>query len=153
MFVARSFRVALVAAVALVLSAPAAEAAPKKKKAEQIVPTGHQDAAPPSAQDEAATEALEVMTSRSDEGLTEVMHEDGTVSMDLEGRFMHVLTAGVDAAGKPSASCDAPGDAPARAAAPRSHPTTPTDERAAADARRVVVVLPARIQTPALEEK
>ena len=42
---------------------------------------------------------LEQMTSRSTEGLSEVQHADGTVSMDLQGRFMHVMVAVPDGKG------------------------------------------------------
>jgi hypothetical protein len=71
----------------------------KKQKPRQVHPTGKEDAAPPSAADVAAEEKLEQMTSRSAEGLTPVQHADGMISLDLEGRFMHVMKAVPDGKG------------------------------------------------------
>jgi hypothetical protein len=71
----------------------------KKQKPRQVHPTGKEDAAPPSAADVAAEQKLEQMTSRSAEGLTPVQHGDGMISLDLEGRFMHVMKAVPDGKG------------------------------------------------------
>lgn len=94
----RSVRLALCAAAVLtVWVAPAfagrPEDKPKKQKPQQVAPTGAEDAATPSAADLAAEKALEAMTSQSTEGLEMVEHVDGTVSVDLEGRFMSVMLA------------------------------------------------------------
>lgn len=67
---------------------------PKRGRPHQQVPTGAEDspAAPPT---DAQLEAdLERMTSRSSDGLVPVTRADGTVAVDLEGRFMSVMVAG-----------------------------------------------------------
>ena len=79
----------------------------KKQKPQQVVPTGAEDSAQPAAADAVAEQALEQMTSRSTEGLQPVEHADGTVSVDLEGRFMNVLVATPTEAGGHSVSCAA----------------------------------------------
>jgi hypothetical protein len=82
--------------------APAVRADPpkaKKQKPQQVHPTGKEDAAPQTSADLAVEQKLEQMTSRSTEGLTAVRHADGTLAMDLQGRFMHVMVAVPDGKG------------------------------------------------------
>ncbi len=56
---------------------------------------------------EAVGEALlEQMTSRSADGLVEVGYADGTVSMDLQGRFMSVMVATTAADGSQAVACE-----------------------------------------------
>ena len=43
---------------------------------------------------------------RSVEGLTQVIHPDGSASIDLQGRFQCYVTASVDADGKVDYGCD-----------------------------------------------
>jgi hypothetical protein len=43
---------------------------------------------------------------RSVEGLTEVVHADGSASVDLQGRFQCYITASIDADGKVTYGCD-----------------------------------------------
>ena len=50
-------------------------------------------------------EALKEMANRSSEGLKEVRHADGTVSMDLEGRFQNIAVARREADGSVVQSC------------------------------------------------
>src|SRR5687768_16333183 len=64
----------------------------KGRKPQQVVLTGAEDS-PLAPVDLAAEARLEEMTSRSSEGLVEVQHADGSVSMDLQGRFMSVMLA------------------------------------------------------------
>jgi hypothetical protein len=45
------------------------------------------------------------MINQSTEGLEQVQHEDGSVSMDLEGRFQNVTVARVNTDGSLSTSC------------------------------------------------
>jgi hypothetical protein len=45
------------------------------------------------------------MVNQSTEGLEQVQHEDGSVSMDLKGRFQNVTVARVNADGSLSQSC------------------------------------------------
>ena len=88
--------------LSFVLSAVAYADKPKKPKPHQVPQTGVEDAAPLTATDLAGEVSLEQMTSRSAEGLVEVQHPDGTVSIDLQGRFMSVMLANE---GAPIASC------------------------------------------------
>jgi hypothetical protein len=48
---------------------------------------------------------LKKMVNKSADGLTEVQHEDGSISMDLEGRFRHVVVAREREDGTLSMSC------------------------------------------------
>ena len=50
-------------------------------------------------------ESLKKMLNKSADGLTEVQHEDGSTSMDLEGRFQHVVVAREREDGTLSMSC------------------------------------------------
>ena len=48
---------------------------------------------------------LAVMVNQSTDGLVQVQHDDGSVSMDLEGRFQNVTVARVNQDGSLSQSC------------------------------------------------
>lgn len=48
---------------------------------------------------------LKPMLNKSSEGLVEVQHPDGSVSMDLEGRFQNVTVARINKDGSVSQSC------------------------------------------------
>lgn len=50
-------------------------------------------------------EGLKKMVNKSADGLTEVQHEDGSTSMELEGRFRHVVVAREREDGTLSMSC------------------------------------------------
>ena len=50
-------------------------------------------------------ESLKNMVNKSADGLTQVQHEDGSMSMDLEGRFRHVVIAREREDGTLSMSC------------------------------------------------
>ena len=50
-------------------------------------------------------DGLKVMLNQSTEGLVEVHHADGSVSMDLQGRFQHVMVARTEADGTLTQSC------------------------------------------------
>jgi len=50
-------------------------------------------------------DGLKVMLNQSTEGLLEVHHADGSVSMDLQGRFQHVMVARIEADGTLTKSC------------------------------------------------
>ncbi len=50
-------------------------------------------------------EGLKGMLNQSTEGLVQVKHEDGSVSMDLEGRFQHVMVAKTNGDGTVTQSC------------------------------------------------
>lgn len=152
------FRAPLLAALVWVATTGQAGAEPRRehRHGQQIIPTGAEDtpaAARRSAAAEAAQGELERMTSRSTEGLTPVLHADGTVSVDLEGRFMSVLVA--DDAGQVSCRTHA-GDATSATGAPaRSRPSEPLPGRADRRGASGAVQLPAAPVTssPALEER
>jgi hypothetical protein len=137
-----------------------AQAAPRQAQAAQALPTGAEDAPRAAARSAAASaEAvdLETTTSRSSEGLTPVLHGDGTVSLDLEGRFMSVAVASPAAGGGHSVSCaNHAGHTHAAGAPQRSRPSTPVDARAAARAEAGTIRLPAAAPAappPALEDR
>jgi hypothetical protein len=92
------------------LLGPLALAEPPKREArtqkpQQIHPTGAEDGRAMSAQQKAGEARLEVMTNRSGEGLKETRHANGMRSINLEGRFQHVLVAVPDATGKMKMVC------------------------------------------------
>ena len=154
----RRFRAPLLAALAVVATTGQASAEPKKehRHGQQVVPTGAEDApaaARRSVAEDAAQGELERMTSRSTEGLTAVMHADGTVSMDLEGRFMNVLVA--DDGGQVSCRTPAGEAASATGAPARSRPSEPLPGRADRRDAAGTVQLPAApvSSSPALEER
>lgn len=62
-----------------------------------------QELPPEEAQKLAA--GLKPMLNKSSEGLVEVQHTDGSVSMDLEGRFQNVTVARINKDGTVSQSC------------------------------------------------
>ncbi len=96
---------ALTLAAVLGMSGTVAAQKPKHKP-HQIPQTDIPPAVAPAPDEEAAGEALlEQMTSRSSEGLVELVRADGTVSMDLEGRFMNVMVVSPKAEGGEAASC------------------------------------------------
>jgi hypothetical protein len=145
-------RVPLVAA-ALVLAthAHADEANGKKKgRPHQVIPTGAEDARPPTPAEVAAEAELEAITSRSTDGLVEVLHVDGTVAMDLEGRFQHVLVRTENADGSAGFGCSThPGEKVVMPVALPARRIGPASSGAAG-----VVRLPAQApRTPAVEEK
>jgi hypothetical protein len=151
------YRAPLLAALVLAATTGQASAEPKEHRhRQQVLATGAEDApaaARRSVADEAAQADLERMTSRSTEGLTPVLHADGTVSVDLEGRFMSVLVA--DDAGQVSCRTHA-GDAASATGAPaRSRPSEPLPGRADRRGAPGAVQLPAAPVTssPALEER
>lgn len=98
---------ALTVAVVLTLSttADAQQQRKQNQKPRQVPDSGVEEALPTTADAEASAR-LEEMTSRSSEGLVEVVHPDGTVSMDLQGRFMSVMMIAPGADGHHSVSCD-----------------------------------------------
>lgn len=48
---------------------------------------------------------IKQLVNKSDQGLSEVHHDDGSVSVNLEGRFQHVTVARVNEDGTVSQSC------------------------------------------------
>ena len=79
---------------------------PNKQKPRQVPQTDLPPVAPVTGAEAAGEAQLEQMTSRSSEGLVQVVHADGAVSMDLEGRFMSVMLATTNADGTHDVSCE-----------------------------------------------
>jgi predicted nucleic acid-binding Zn-ribbon protein len=114
--------VPLLVANAVAQEAPAAKAVVQLPS--QIVPTGEEDATP-RAQDFAARAAqserqsleqkLLEMTSESTEGLETIRRDDGTIGINLEGRFQSVVIATPTEDGKYVVSCHTGEDARAHA--------------------------------------
>jgi hypothetical protein len=91
---------------------------------QQILPTGEEDASPRagefasrSAQSAELTveQRLRQMTSESTEGLVTVRRDDGTIGIDLQGRFQSVLIATPTEDGRFVVSCHTGEDARAHA--------------------------------------
>lgn len=108
---------------------------PKKARPQQVHPTGAEDAKAPTPAELSAEDALDQMLSRSTEGLEVVTHADGTISVDLEGRFMNVSVANPGPDGKPRVNCVS------------SHDGLAKSKQAAADPK------PVSKPAPVLEEK
>jgi hypothetical protein len=79
---------------------------PNKEKPRQVPQTDLPPVVPPTGAEAVGEARLEQMTSRSSEGLVQVVHADGAVSMDLEGRFMSVMLATTNADGTHAVSCE-----------------------------------------------
>jgi hypothetical protein len=60
---------------------------------QQLPQTGAEDGRPVTPSEAQAIKQLEAMTSQSLEGLTFEQRADGTIGIDLQGRFMHVMRA------------------------------------------------------------
>src|SRR5262245_56013793 len=84
----------LLLTAALVLMTGTADAPDRaRRRPRQIPPTGDEDSAQRTPAAEAGARTLDAITSRSTEGLTFERRVDGTIGLDLQGRFMHVITA------------------------------------------------------------
>ena len=62
---------------------------------------------------------------RDDEGLEVVQHADGSVSVDLQGRFQHVSIVRIDENGKMTVCADNTTSAEHSLTKPVTHPSTP----------------------------
>ena len=107
--------IAAISAVSRQLNAENPSAPPENSKKYMTVKVAGQDVQvdrqtgklkPLSAQEaQELAEGLKKMVNKSAEGLTEVQHADGSVTMDLEGRFQHVVVAREAEDGSLSMSC------------------------------------------------
>jgi hypothetical protein len=79
---------------------------PNRQKPRQIPQTDLPPAVPATGTEAAGEARLEQMTSRSSEGLVEVVRADGAVSMYLEGRFMNVMLATTNPDGTAASTCE-----------------------------------------------
>jgi hypothetical protein len=116
--------VPLLSALAVAQDAPATKPNAAQLP-QQVLPTGEEDAASPRAGEFAARAAqsaaltveqrLRAMTSESSEGLVTTRRDDGTLSIDLQGRFQSVLIATPTEDGRFVVSCHTGEDARAHA--------------------------------------
>jgi hypothetical protein len=95
-----------------------AAGAQEPRRQPQMPATGAEDAVQLTPEQLQGLRTLEAMTSRSIEGLTFEHRDDGTIGLNLEGRFQNVLrwTAGAD--GKLELACHIGGDHRNESAAP-----------------------------------
>ena len=89
------------------VSGPADEKYMKVKVAAQDVPVNQTGQVKPLSPEEAQklADSLKHMLNKSTEGLVEERHADGSVSVDLQGRFEHVTIARKNQDGTVSQSC------------------------------------------------
>jgi hypothetical protein len=88
-----------------------------RRRPEQVPATGLEDAALPTPTDVEGLRTLDAITDRSTDGLTFEQRADGTIALDLQGRFMHVITAAPGRDGHLDISCHTGVDAKAASAA------------------------------------
>ena len=79
---------------------------PDKQKPRQVRQTDAEPATPASADAIAADALLEEMTSQVSDDLVAVAHPDGTLSMDLQGRFMSVMLVRTNKDGSQTIACE-----------------------------------------------
>jgi hypothetical protein len=83
---------------------------------------------PTRAEEQALRDEIAALTNRSVEGLQPVFYPDGTIGLDLQGRFLNLSVAHLDADGKLSMECltgPPPAPAAATAATRASRPARP----------------------------
>jgi hypothetical protein len=103
---------------------------PGKQKPRQVPETGVERV--PTPADVAGEALLEQMTSRSTAGLVPVVSADGTISLDLEGRFMNVMLAVPGTGGELTLACETGPEALKRGkAAASQHQTGKANQTAA----------------------
>jgi hypothetical protein len=115
--------------VASVVALCAGTVSAERQRPSQIVPTGAEDSVRPTAADEEGIRNTDALVNESTEGLTVVEHANGTLSVDLDGRFQHVLRARHTHDGKLDVSCDVDHTGKA-AAGPKAKPWRPERARA-----------------------
>jgi len=126
------------------LSGTLAAQKPTRQKPHQVRQTDAEPAAPASADDAAGEALLEEMTSQVSDDLVAIGHPDGTISMDLQGRFMSVRLVKTRPDGSQEVSCEVGKEALTDTLARK----TP-----AASASRVPLPNPIVVSTPAREIK
>lgn len=106
---------ALTLAALVGLSGTAAAQKPNKQKPHQVRQTDAEPTAPATAEEAAGDALLEQMTSQVSDDLLAIGHPDGTISMDLQGRFMSVMIVKTNKDGSQAVSCETGEDALAHA--------------------------------------
>lgn len=151
----RSLAGALLTAALVFLTGPAGAQEGKRRRPEQVPATGAEDSAQPTAEDEAGKRLIDASTSESTKGLTFDHRTDGTIGLDLQGRFMNVLTASPAKDGRIEVSCTKSGDgapAPLAAVTPWSPVRGQTLHRLDVKPLKAPIVV-APEEAPVLEEK
>lgn len=97
---------------------------PDKQKPHQVRQTDAEPPTLPSAEAIAADALLEQMTSQVSDDLVAIAHADGTISMDLQGRFMSVMLVKTNKDGSQTVACETGPDALADALAKRAPAVT-----------------------------
>ena len=130
MHAARSFAgLCLGAALVLIAGTASSQEKLRRQPPQQVPPTGAEDSAQPTLDDEEGRRTLDTITSHSTEGLTFEERTDGTIGLDLQGRFMHVLTAAVGTDGQVEISCQKDEKTVATALAPWTPTRSQTTRR------------------------
>jgi len=151
----RSLAGLLLTAALLFLTGTADAQDRTRRRPEQIPPAGNEDSERPTPAEDLGARTLDAITSRSTAGLTFEQRADGTIGLDLQGRFMNVLTAATGKDGRLDISCHTDGDAtlpPATSAKPWNPVKGAALHRLNVTGLRAPLPVIAE-QTPALEEK
>jgi hypothetical protein len=93
------------------VAGPAGAQEKARQRPQQLPPTCAEDSVHLTPEDEQGLRTLDAITSRSTEGLTFEERADGTIGLDLAGRFMHVLTAAPNQTGHLDVACHTGGNA------------------------------------------
>ena len=109
-------------AAVLALSTTADAQQGRKGKPRQVPDTGVEEQTLQTPETIAGELLLLQLTDRSSEGLVEVEHPNGAVSIDLQGRFQSIMLAATDTNGKAAATCYSNHDG--LKAAAHAHPLT-----------------------------
>ena len=91
--------------LAAALASTAAAQQPASRRAQQAPPTGAEDSAQLTPEQLEGIRTLQAITSRSIEGLTFEHRADGTIGLNLQGRFQNVLMATLGPDGKWEVAC------------------------------------------------
>jgi hypothetical protein len=118
------------------------------------MPTGEEDAVVQTPEDEQGRRLLEALTSESIAGLEFEERSDGTIGLDLQGRFQNVLTAAPAKGGGFSISCRH-GAAAHALGSPLLKPWLPVRGRTAGrlDVKPLTAPILVISKAPVLEEK
>lgn len=138
---------------ALLLAGASAHAQAPVQAPQQVPHTGVGDAKPLTSADVQGLRTLQAITSRSLEGLTYEQRGDGTIGLDLQGRFMHVLMATPGPDGRPVLSCQTGDHAHAEGVSFESWRPSRNDQLHRLDVSGLIARLPAISRAPVLEEK
>jgi hypothetical protein len=135
----------LFTAVVLLAGSADAQQTGQRQLPQQTQPTGAEDSAQVTPAEEQARKLLEAMTSESTEGLVFEHRADGTIGLDLQGRFQHVLRAVPGKDGRLEFTCHTGG----HAAAPAGAAIAPWNPRRGETLHRLdVKMLKAPIRVP-----